>query len=391
HPRSFRDDFLAAHVLPGRAGEAYNRHGMLLPFLFIPGYAFLGRLGLAALLAAAWGLLLARLARALARSGLPERDGRTALVLLTIASPLPLFTVFMGPDLPTALLVTLWLAAALDGRRGAALACVAALPWVHLKGALLGAGLVLGGTILHGVAWGAWSAAALGGSLAGLVGVLHAATPVPAWPPWSVLTYSAGHYNERFDLRNAPRSVLATLFDRHQGLVHFPLLLLALAGIVLLWRSRPRLAACAAASAGPYLLALACYSQWHGGPGAPGRMLVVVLPLLAFPLAAAVGRLRAARAGRALLAGGLGLGLVASWGLAAVPALAFVSAKARLESVAAAKLGVDPLGVLPGFGLDAPPPGTFPRAAVWLVLLALGTAWLARPFDTLGVFRRSSR
>lgn len=377
-PRGFREDFLASHMLPGPRGQEYNRHGLLLPVLFVPGYALLGRVGLQALLAAAWAFLLARLLAALRRGGLPEADAEAAVAILAVASPLPLFAVFLGPDLPAALLVTLALAALLAGSRAGWLVCLAALPWVHLKGALLAGGLLLGGAAFRGRRWFRAGLAGLAAAMTGLVAVLYAFTAVPAWPPWNVLAFSAAKFNERFDLRQAPLSGLAALFDRHQGAVHFPLLLLAFAGGVALHRSHPKLFRLAAWSAAPYLAALVCYSQWHGGPGAPARLLVVVLPLLAPLLGAGAGVLRRSGAGRAVLRAGFGLGVAALWILGAVPALAFVSAKRRIEDALAAALGANPFAVLPDFGTDAPSAGAWILGAAWLAALAAGSATLLR-------------
>lgn len=378
HPHSFEEDFMAAHRTAGRHGESYSRHGILLPALYLPGYAVYGRLGLHALLAAAWALLLALIRRILILAGQTKALSLSVVALFAIASPLPIFGVFIGPDLPCALALALGLAALLERRVPVLLICVAVLPWIHHKAALSAAGMAMGAAVLRGPRWGAACAATLLASLALMLALLAAFTDVPTWPPWAVMNFSSANYQESFSLENVPVSLLATLFDRHQGIIHFPALLLTFGGIGLLWRDSRRLALLTCACAAPYLAALVSYSQWHGGPGAPGRLLVLILPLAALPIAAAVGSLLEKDRGRLFLRAIFVLGGLSSWILAGIPALAFVSARRRLEGALAGAVGFDPFALLPEFGTSPPSAAAYVKGLLLLALLSFLTVFMIR-------------
>ena len=368
HPVPFRDDLMKHHRVPGRRGETYTYHGLALPFLYLPGYALLGRVGLAALLAALAALLLAGIHGFLRSPGMSGAASRTTAGILAIASPLPVFTVFLSPDLPTAALVALGAAGCLMGHTGLLLAAVTALPWVHHKAVLLGLGLVVGAALTLGWRKAAVALALLAVSLLGLLLVAARSTSMPVWPPSDFLAFYSSQYQGGFDVRTVPAALFGTLFDRHQGAVFFPALLLSLAGLSLLPRRPARLVAAAAA---PYLIALLMFSQWAGGSGAPGRMLVVILPLLAFPLAAVAGRLQSRGWGRWLIRLVFAGGALLLWVLSAVPALCFTSARERVEQAVAAKIGVNPLGFLPDLARGIPSGSSLATGAAWTALLAL--------------------
>jgi len=377
HPRSFRNDFEEHHRVPGRHGESYTYHGLLLPFLYLPGYALLGRLGLCALLATACAILLGGLHALLRESGFSPGAARTTAGLLAIASPLPVFTVFLSPDLPTAALATAGIYACVTGRTGLLLVAVAALPWIHHKSGLISAGLVLGALLTLG--WRKSLAAGITLALSGITIALIAAkfTAVPVWPPSAFLSFYGSAYQGVFGLATIPAAIFGTLFDRHQGAVWFPALLLSFAGIFLL-RGTKTSSVFIAAVAAPYLAVLLMFNQWAGGSGAPGRMLVVILPLAAIAIAGSVEKMSLSVPGNRLISIFYAAGAIYLWILSSIPALAFVSARERVEDMMSGKLGINPFAILPSIAgkiLDEP---TVLLAAVWILGTALATAFFVR-------------
>ena len=387
HPDFPLEDFRSHHAVPIRGGGHMSRHGILLPLLYAPGYAVAGRAGLALLLALAMVLLLIRLERVLVLLGNGPEAARSTVALLAAASPLPVFTVFLSPDLPGALVVTLGLLAILEGRWVALAACSAVLPWIHHKISLMALGLVLATAVRHGPRKAAIPLAALAASGAALWMALAAFTDVPAWPPWSVFTFAAGQYDEHFSAANIPSGVLGTLFDRHQGMVWFPALFLALAG-PFTGKARGQGTRLALALAAPYLALLLTFNVWGGAPGAPGRMLVLLLPCAAVLMAPVVGSLGRTPAGRGALAALAVAGCLLLWVFAAVPATAFVSARLKLEAAVSARLGFDPLMVLPSVPYGTLDARTLVHGLALAAVLAVGLAVTALAVRSLARTRR---
>ncbi len=377
HAHSFRKDFLDYHRVKGPHGAEYAYHGFLFSVLYLPGYAIGGRVGLQALLALAWVLLLAQLASALRQGGIPPDPARTTLVLLAVASPLPYFVVFLGPDFPSALLLLLGMVAALKGQRGLALACIAGLPWIHHKSALLAIGLTLGVAVLRGRSWGLPAAGVLLASGTALMALLATAVSMPLWPPQSVLTFGASMHGHSLTLGNIPRSMLGLLFDRYRSAVYHPALYLAFAGLILM-RHRAKQLVFLLACAAPYLAVLVTFRGAVTHPGAPGRELVALLPLAAIPLGVAVSHLKARNWGRTLLRFCLAFGALSLLAQAAMPALAFVSAKRRIEEALETRLGFTPFSLLPDIGSAPPDLSTFLHAAALAALLLIALMLLVR-------------
>jgi len=123
----------------------------------------------------------------------------------------------------------------------------------------------------------------------------------------------------------------------------------------------------------PYLLPLLFWTGWEAGQGSPARALVIVFPGVAVGLAALEDRLRGAW--HALLAAGIWFGITVTKLEIFIPPIGYVSAKLKFEAAAVARLGFDPLAILPDFsGIDgrAGAPGWL--AAVWLGIL--GWTWI---------------
>ena len=82
------------------------------------------------------------------------------------------------------------------------------------------------------------------------------------------------------------RGLIGLLFDQQFGLITTaPIYLLALAGGIVLFRQRPRLAIELLLIAVPYAMTAASFAMWWAGSAAPARFLVAVLPLAAIPIA----------------------------------------------------------------------------------------------------------
>ncbi|HEY7510179.1 MAG TPA: hypothetical protein VIG50_08000 [Vicinamibacteria bacterium] len=197
--------------------------------------------------------------------------------------------------------------------------------WARLfaVGTLLGAAVaveypsVLGGAVIGAYAAAAvrprWRLAAIvGGAIVPLaaLGAYHAAAfGSPLTLPYAFSTDSPRHQGALFGFGAPPPKVVgALLFSSYRGLFYSaPWLLLALPGLVRLWRLRHRAEALSAGAVGTlYLILNAGLTDWHGGWAAGPRHLVPALPFLARGAPGrAAGRTprRAERAGYGVLAG----------------------------------------------------------------------------------------
>ena len=189
-------------------------------------------------------------------------------------------------------------------------ACLAALPWLHAKFALLLAPLVV--LLLWRLRTRIKESAIL---------LLPIAAGGLAWLAYFYVIYGSVDpqaaygrpFMERFiQLENIPRSLLGLLLDQKFGLlVYAPVYVLTTVGVILLVRDRRRhvLAVALLVTAGPFLVSSARLIMWWGGSSPPARFLVPLLPLLAAPMAAALGSVRG-RVGRVTMAISLALSLL---------------------------------------------------------------------------------
>jgi hypothetical protein len=87
------------------------------------------------------------------------------------------------------------------------------------------------------------------------------------------------------------RGVIGLLVDQQFGLLTTaPIYLVAIAGMAILARQRPRLAVELLLVVVPYTIAVASYAMWWAGAAAPARFLVAILPLAALPIALVFSR-----------------------------------------------------------------------------------------------------
>lgn len=312
-PGDLRPDYLQR----AQHGEIYSIHAPGLPALLVPAYAAGGASG--AIVAMA--ILAALTALAVFDTAVLLAGPHTAtLVWAAVCLTVPFLphAWLIYPELPGALVVAwsvLWIREPdASSRRtfvhGVLLAC---LPWLHTKFVVFLALLA------------AWQCLRLRPRVKQLAVLLAPiAMSVAAWLYFFHRTYGTldpeAPYGSSTKLnvlaQNIPHGILGLLFDQKFGLfVYSPIYVLALAGLVMMWRDA-RLRAFAAGLTlvgAAFLLSTTRFYMWWGGSSAPARFLVPVVPLLAPGIAVAVDRLRGV-AGRAAVF----VLLLASLGIAAV-------------------------------------------------------------------------
>lgn len=286
-----RPDFIRRGV----DGEIYSIHAPGISALVLPAFAAAGYAGAvvtvvaltAAGTAAAW----------LAAWWLTGSAGAAWAAWLAIVSAAPLllhgYTIYPDPVGAAAAMAGGLALVALDTgvvtfprRTWAAIgAALALLPWLHTRFAIVAA--VLGLAIVVRLVRRAEARASL---------AAFAAVPVVAATAWFLYFWTiygtlspAAPYGGRPEggVGFIPAGVVGLIADQQFGLVaNAPVLLAGFLGLVPLARRRPRLACELAVLVVPYLCAVATYPMWWGGYSAPGRFAVVVVPLLALPLAA---------------------------------------------------------------------------------------------------------
>jgi len=369
----FRGDF-AFHTVGAPGGAAYIFHGVWLPCLYGIGLWLGGRFGLALLLVGLAALTV-RLVERTAGALLGKPVSPLWITAMLAGGPLAAYTVFMSADLFGGALFALG-AWGLVRRKPAAVAAAAiALPYVNHKFFFTAAGLLLAQGALAPATGAVVTAAFLAGFIPEVV-MIARALGLPLWPIADFLAHRAafGASGIREFMPGVfIQAIPGLLADRYAGLIQFPAWVLALAGC---WwwlrRARSKPGAAVQLAAIPYLLVLAFYNSWPGGTGTPGRMLVMVFPALALGLVALEQRL-AVRWLRISLTVCVWLGVVHAHLVLFIPPLGFQSAKLKIETAIASRLGADPLTVFPGVSLE--PPCVFPGwvALVWLV--AIVGAW----------------
>ena len=292
-----RPDFLRR----GLNREIYSIHAPGLPALVLPAFAAGGYRGVEAFL-----ILLASLAAALAWQLSRRVTGRAdaawfgwVAVVLAPTTMLNAFTVY--PDGPGSLLVLtgVWaLVRARDERAAGAAsmrpwllhgAALALLPWLHTRFALLAGGL--GALVLLHLARTKNPVAKASAFLA-----VPAASAL-AWVMFFTVIY--GEPDPAIPYRGSDlgspsfvaSGLAGLLFDQQYGLlVYAPVLAAALAGLVVLARTRGEfrwLSLELVFVAAPYLLAVTHFAMWWGGLSAPARFFLPVVPSLAIPAASA--------------------------------------------------------------------------------------------------------
>lgn len=312
--RRFFDGHLDPHYrVRGSHGEIYSLHAVGLSLLILPAYTA-GGYPAASFFMALLAALLALEVRELLRSW----SGSDALAegtawLVALSPPLTHYAGLIFTEVPAALAVAVALRRGRDPwstRRPAGLAwllAVAALPWLNVRYGVVSAvlvahalaarpprrvaSLVIGSLLVSAVALGLWHFHLYG-----------------FFDP-------RGVYGRRpeLSLRLLPQGLQGLLLDQEFGLLAYaPVYVLALPGLIALFRTSRRLAAAAAALVLVVAVTAASWPMWRGGFNPPARFLVPVLPVLAVCVAAALRRGVGAVA--VLLMGwGLWTGLAGGW------------------------------------------------------------------------------
>jgi hypothetical protein len=304
--------------LPG--GRRLSPHDPLLPLLLAGPVAAGGWVGAKLAMAAMAGLLAAlALWTAARRLGVPVPAATLATAVFALSPPLAVYGSQLYPELPAALAVLAAVAALLapgaPSRRATLVvgAAVVALPWLGVKYVPVAAAiaLVAGWRLARAGRW--HRALVLAGSLAA-AGVVFLALHrwwYGGWTPYAAGDHFVGGeltvVGTEPDYRGRSRRLLGLLVDRSFGLAAWqPAWLLVVAALATLAGRRPAgWAALAWPLAAGWLVATFVALTMHGW-WAPGRQVVVVLPLAALAVAWWAGRERRRRLLLAV-AGGVGV------------------------------------------------------------------------------------
>jgi len=317
----FGGELRTDYLRRGQHGEIYSIHAPGLPAVLLPAYALGGATG--AVVAMTIVSALAALAifdLAVLAGGAANGAVAWAAVCLTVPFLPHAWSIY--PEGAGAFIVAwsvlwIWQNRASNGRMIAHGALLALLPWLHTKFIVLAVLLAAwqcarlltsdgSATIRSRVAGAAVFLAPLVVSTAAwllffdrLYGTLNPEAPYGSSTQLNVL------------VRNIPHGTLGLFFDQKFGLLPYsPVYLLAVVGMWLMLRDRqlrPLALGLLVVGAG-YLLSTTRFYMWWGGPSAPARFLVPLLPLAAPMIAVAAGRLRST-VGRAATIGTLAASL----------------------------------------------------------------------------------
>jgi hypothetical protein len=370
---AFHDAPLAPHYrVRGKDGEIYSLHAVGLSILVLPAYAAAGYVGASVFLALLAALLAHELrewVRALSgRDGLAEATGW----VFALSPPLLFYVGLIFTEIPAALAVAYGLR---RGRQtdlgpGGALAiglAAAALPWLNVRYVPL-AVLV----VLHAL----WHQRRLRSILALTVPGLASAAGV-------LLYHHAlyGFFDPRRVYGRRPELALSTLreglpglmLDQEFGLlVYAPVFVLAVPGLVALWRRDRALTLTAVALVAVVVFTAGSWHMWRGGFNPPGRFLVPVVAVLAVAVALLWER-RGLTVGAALL---VGWGLWVGFEGAGQPRLVHRDRDDTAPLFRERSGAQEWTGLLPGYVLsDAHRDGL---AALWGAALILAMPWRPR-------------
>jgi hypothetical protein len=294
---SFYPQQIDAHVFAGPDGTMIPLHNFGAPLLWALPYALWGRAGVAALMVAVSVLIVVNVYRLQRELGIVRPYAALVTGLFVIGTPIYMYASMQFVEPLGALIVVFAVRAVLSPAPSAVRVAVASaglgyLPWVH--GRFIVFAVILGGLLVARVGRARWTAylpAVV--PLVVLVVALELFNAI-RYGSWSPAPGNANYGDGLFQI--APQTGLSgLLFDRQYGLLsHFPLLVLAVPGLLLaLRRGALRRHVVLIAVIAPYLLAVTTFRYWWAGWSPPGRLLVVVVPLLAYYVAVTLQRLHA--------------------------------------------------------------------------------------------------
>ena len=251
----------------------------MLGILLLPGYLVGGRTGALVLLALAGAALVALITRRAMELGCPPTRAALMAMVLIVTHPLATFSTQIWVEIPAALAAiaaAVLLALPRPGRGGVAV--LAALT-TAVKARL---GLIMMPLVLVG--W--WPARLRFREVRRALLVLVATAGVGIAASWATFGHPLGYRRLSTLLPESPRRALTVLgglvFDPAGGLLFAaPLLLLALAGAVTLWRRGGNGERALLVGGVATVVALLHSHEWYGGGSPPGRYLVPLLPVFA--------------------------------------------------------------------------------------------------------------
>ncbi len=289
----------------------WSKHPPGVAVLITPGYAWLDWRGAALTINLLAAFLAANIY--LLGRGVSGRRGVGVFTWLALSftNPLGSYAPLIFPAIPAALFTVYAFRQIRNGlvpadprRTALAALCIGALPWLNAQLIPVAAGLFIYavGSVLP-TAQPASENARPAGRLTGWLRIW-----APFLGPLVVLgiVYLSYYYflyssfvpnwqdhAGSSDLAGTFVGLVGSLLDQQWGLlIHAPLLLLSFSGLLVLARRDRRDLAWLAVIALPYLLLIINYKQWWGEWCPPARYLAPLIPLLALPLAKAVGALR---------------------------------------------------------------------------------------------------
>ncbi|MEU7871233.1 hypothetical protein [Dactylosporangium sp. NPDC049140] len=300
--RVFYPDNIEAHVYPNADGIMVPLHNFGGPILWTIPYEIWGRYGAQLVVVLASVLTVGVMYRIMRELGIVRSYATIVTGLFVVATPLYMYASMLFIDPFGALFVAYAvrvLVAARPAKWQVALASAGLgwMPWVHGRFTLFT--VILGVLLLLRVDRG------------GLKGVRALTAYIPAAVPMVVLLLALEifNYTHYRSLSPAPGNsalgdglfqippqtgLAGILFDRQYGLIsHFPVLALAVPGMFLVGRRHGRMQShwMLLAVILPYILAVSTFRTWWAGFTPPGRLPVVLVPLLAFYVAVTLQRL----------------------------------------------------------------------------------------------------
>jgi hypothetical protein len=295
---SFYPKHIDPHTAPNARGQALPLHGIGGPFLWLPFFAWLERLGAIIFICLISALAVYNVYKLLEALGISQ--GYRLLVSLGFALGSPIYIyahlTFIEPIAASLCIYILRVFCQKNLRIldlvGSSIA-LGILPWVHIRFALIE--LLLFSFLLYRLYQeNKWTN--LGRYIAYLTPViaLFLLYEVYVFFVWGSLNPAAHEFSSgNLPFRYSPfQGLLGIFMDQEFGLfTNFPIFLFALPGIILALKKKflPFNVLLLLLFA-PYILMYASFSVWSGGWNPPTRYLLVLTPTLAFYIAYALQR-----------------------------------------------------------------------------------------------------
>ncbi len=258
-------------------GTEYSIHGVGLPLLLVPGYAFGGLIGVVLTLALLAALLVATVFDTALRLTESAPLALVAAFLFGATSPALFLSVSAYPELPAALIVmvSLW---RFTGPRETSwgglgwAVLIGTLPFFHMK--FIPLMLVL---------WGA-TALRLNARRGLIAGCILSGVTLMAffYLTTGSIDPTASYGRQRVFLSSIPTGLLGLVFDQEFGLLPAaPFYLIGLVGLVSMVRRHSLIGLVSVAVVAAVALPGAAHPLWSGGNSPPARFLFPALPLVA--------------------------------------------------------------------------------------------------------------